>query len=256
VPSDGQTGAEAAQAGHPSLYIIPRGALVRVFLLTTVDTSNPSAVIQFGVASDLIFNRVRQLEFGVRLLGRVSGHPMRERLNLSADTILYPDGLELPIKASAVEADAIGCNIRPGIGARYVPPPAWVQATPYAADLFAGVMGILQSRASQQLTLGAGGLALQQSAPDEVRGAAYQASAHAVDDFAAARLKEVEERYAAYFLVPAGTACCLQLEADLDLTPAHQPRQTPVQTPIQPLVPPSAERSQNTPPTDEPHVPS
>jgi hypothetical protein len=202
-------------------------------------------VIQFGVARDLVFNRRTQLEFGVRLLGRVSGKPMRDRVNLSADTVLYPDGWEAPLKASAVEADELGCDIYPGVSARFVPPPAWVQARPYAAELFAGVMGILQSRASQQLTLGSGGLALQSSTPDQVGGAAYQASAHAVDDLAQARLREFEERYAAHYLVPAGTACCLQLDADLDLVSDALARSTPKSF---------ADRSPTAPPANEPRI--
>ena len=221
--SDGQAGLEPEAGPRAANFVVPKGTLVRTCLLTSVDTGNPSAVIQFGVTSDLVFNRRRQLDFGVRLLGRLSGRPMHGRLNLVADTVLYPDGLEVPASASAVEADEIGCNIRPGVRASYVPPPPWVQATPYVADLFTGLMGILGSRATTQLTVGDNSLGVQTSVPDRFRGSLYQASAQAVDDFAQTRLREVEERYAAYYVIPAGTACCLQLEADLDLAPAHRP---------------------------------
>jgi hypothetical protein len=223
VLSDGQAGLEPEAAPRAASFVVPKGTLVRTCFLTTVDTSNPSAVIQFGVAGDLVFNRRRQLDFGIRLLGRLSGRPMHGRLNLVADTVLFPDGLEVPASASAVEADEMGCNIRPGVRASYVPPPSWVQATPYAADLFTGLMGILGSRATTQLTVGENSLGVQTSVPDRFRGSLYQASAQAVDDFAQARLREIEERYAAYYVIPAGTACCLQLEADLDLAPAHRP---------------------------------
>jgi hypothetical protein len=164
------------------------------------------------------------LDFGTRLLGRLSGRPARDRLNLAADTILYPDGLELPVSASAVEADDSGCNIRPGVAARHIPPPEWVTLTPYASELFTGTMGILASRANSQVAVGVNGVSVQASVPDGIRGSAYQASEQAIQDFTEARLKEMEERYAAYDVIPAGTACCLQLSSDLDLSAAHAPK--------------------------------
>jgi hypothetical protein len=216
-------GLERELAPRASGFVIPKGTLLRVCLLTTADTSNPSSVIQFGVASDLAFNRRRQLDFGTRLLGRLSGRPARGRLNLVADTILFPDGLELPVSAVAVEADDIGCNIQPGVAARHIPQPEWVTLTPYASELFTGTMGILASRANSQVAVGLNGVSVQTTLPDGIRGPAYQASEQAIQDFTDARLKELEERYAAYDVIPAGTACCLQLSSDLDLSAAHAP---------------------------------
>jgi hypothetical protein len=224
VFSDGQGGLEREATPKAVGFLVPKGTLIRVCLLTAVDTSNPSAVIQFGVASDLVFNRSRQLVFGTRLLGRLSGPPMRDRLNLVADTVLYPDGLELPVSARAVEADDIGCNIHPGVAARHITPPEWVTLTPYASEVFTGMMGILASRAGSQVAVGVNGVSVQTSVPSDLRGPASQASEQAIRDFTQARLKEMEERYAAYDLIPAGTACCLQLDSDLDLSAARLPR--------------------------------
>jgi hypothetical protein len=223
---DLQAGLEREPVPSAANFVVPKGTLLRVCLLTTVDTSNPSAVIQFAMAEDLVFNRHRQLDFGTRLLGRLSGRPARGRLNLVADTVLYPDGLELPMSASAVEADEIGCNIQPGVAARHIPSPEWVTLTPYASELFSGTMGILASRANSQVALGVNGVSVQASVPDGIRGSAYQASEQAIQDFTDARLKEMEERYAAYDVIPAGTVCCLQLNSDLDLGAAHAPRRS------------------------------
>jgi hypothetical protein len=212
-------GGPAGRAGgaiDPSLAIVPRGTLVEVYLLTTVDTSNPAAVLQLGAARPLVFHRRRLLPFGTRFLGRLVGGPMRDRLNLGIDTILYPDGRELPIRAAAVEADEDGGSLRPGIAARYYPPPAWVELAPYVSDVITGYLGLLESRASSPVAVGLGGLSLQ-TAASEPRTALYQASAQAIQDFAQARLKELGQRYASFYLVPAGTACWLQLESDLDL---------------------------------------
>jgi hypothetical protein len=204
----------------PDDRFLPRGTLVAVCLLTTVDTSNPAAVIQFAAARDVFFNRRLQLAFGTRFLGRLNGKPLRGRLNLTADAVLFPNGLELPANAAAVEADDSGSDVRPGVEAAFYPPPAWAEAAPYVADFFGGLMGLMESRAQQHFTLGVGGVSVQASAPGDVRAPLYQASDLAVRDFAAARLKEVEDRYAAYYLVPAGTACWLQLDADLPLSKA------------------------------------
>ena len=68
-------------------------------------------------------------------------------------------------------------------------------------------------------------------------------SEQAIQDFTEARLKELEERYAAYDMILAGTACCLQLNSDLDLSAAHAPsgararRDHPKPTPIMPMSP-------------------
>jgi len=109
---------------------------------------------------------------------------------------------------------------------RHIPSPEWVTLTPYASELFSGTMGILASRANSQVALGVNGVSVQASVPDGIRGSAYQASEQAIQDFTDARLKEMEERYAAYDVIPAGTVCCLQLNSDLDLGAAHAPRRS------------------------------
>jgi len=214
-------------------YFLPRGTLLWVYLLTTVDTGNPSAVLQFGAAKNSFFERRCQLPFGTRFLGKLSGRAGRDRLNLTADTILYPDGTEFPLSASAVEADENGISIRPGVAAYFYPPPSWVQVAPYFSDFFTGAMGLLESRAQQQLSIGVGGVSVQTGTNSDLRAPLYQAGAQAVQDFTQARLKELEQRYASYYLVPAGTACWLQLDQDFfgkaDVGKRARPAETPPQ---------------------------
>jgi hypothetical protein len=212
-----------APAATPKFFA-PKGTLIRAFLLTTVDTGNPAAVLQFGAARALVFNHTYQLPFGTRFLGKISGQPVRDRVNLAVDTILYPDGLELPVAATAVEADDAGSNIRPGVEAYYFPPPTWAQVSPYVADFITGYMSLLQSRAEQPVTASVGGVSIQTANSTDVRPPLYQASAQAIQGFTQARLKDIEQRYATYYLIPAGTACWLELERDLDLSRAHQKR--------------------------------
>jgi hypothetical protein len=202
-------------------YLVPKGTLIAACLLTEVDTANPSAIVQFAAARALVFNHRRQLPFGTRFLGALSGPALRDRLNLAVDTILYPDGMELPVRGDCVEADDVGADIRPGIGAYYFPPPSWAQAAPYVSEFVTGYLGLLESRAEPQVTIGGSGVSVQSTGVPPPQAQLYQASAQAIQGFTSARLKEIEQRYAAHYVIPAGTRCWLQLTADLDLGPAH-----------------------------------
>jgi hypothetical protein len=208
-------------AAAAAAFLVPKGTLVQAYLLTEGDTANPSAILQFAAARTLVFNHRSQLPFGTRFLGALNGPPMRDRLNVAVDTILFPNGLELPIRGSCVEAGEGGFDLRPGVGAYYLPPPAWAQAAPYVSDLATGYLGLLESRAQPQVTLGGGSFSIQASGAAAAEGPLYQASAQAIQAFTDARLKELEQRYAAHYVIPAGTGCWLQLTADLDLGPAH-----------------------------------
>jgi hypothetical protein len=204
----------SAPAPAPASDPVPRGTLIQVVLLTAVDTGNPAAVLQFAAARGLVFGHRLRLPFGTRFLGRLSGPPARDRLNLAVDTVLYPDGLELPIRASAVEADDSGASLRPGVAADFVPPPAWVRAAPYVSGAVTGYLGLLEAQAERPVGIGIGGLTL--SSPG-ARAPLDQAAADAVRDFTQAQLKELGDRYAGHFLIPAGTVFWLQLDADLVL---------------------------------------
>jgi hypothetical protein len=243
---DGAAGpAQPASESTPNAaaYLVPRGTLIEAYLLTDVDTGNPAAVIQFAAARTLLFNHREQLPFGTRFLGQLSGQAVRDRVNLTADTILYPDGLELPVSASAVEADDTGATIHPGVAAYYFPPPAWAQVAPYVSDFITGYMGLLQSRAQPQLTVGTGAFSIESSGGGSPEAPLYQASAQAIQNFTQARLKEIDQRYASHYLVPAGTVCWLQLAVDLDLSVAHLETGAAISQPLRALP-----RSASTPP--------
>ena len=114
------------------------------------------------------------------------------------------------------------------MAAEYFPPPTWVQLAPYVSDLATGYLGLLESRAQRQFALGAGGAVLPASAAaDNGQAPLAQASAQAIQDFTQARLKEIIQRNASYYLIPAGTACWLQLDADLDLGAVRVGRREP-----------------------------
>ena len=223
TPSAHEARAAHVRAKTATRYFAPKGTLICVYLLTTVDTSNPSAIIQFGTAKPLVFNHRHQLPFGTRFLGKLTGQPARNRINLAVDTILYADGLELPVSAMAVEADERGSNIYPGIAAYYIPPPQWAQISPYIADFISGYLALLQARADNSFAASVGGVSVRTSDPANPRPPLYEASSHAIQNFTEARLKDIEQRYATAYVVPAGTVCWLQLDRDVDLSRAHSP---------------------------------
>jgi hypothetical protein len=89
-----------------------------------------------------------------------------------------------------------------------------------------GFLGLLQSRAQQGWSIGVAGanaLNVQGTVGDDAKGPAYQASAAAISDYTKDRLREMEERSAGYFLIPAGTACWVEFEADFTGLSDHEP---------------------------------
>ncbi len=204
------------------VYSVPRGSTLEVCLLSTVDTSNPGAIIECALVNDLVFNHVKQIDFGVHILGKLAGNPARGRINISFDTIVTPLGLEVPINASVVECDESLLNYRPGIAAELILPPNWVQASPYIAEVVTGFLGYFKSRVNTPVVVTAGVVNFQSTAADELKRAGAQASATAIEDLAVAKQRQWNEMYGAYYLVHAGTLCSLQLQADLDLHRLHE----------------------------------
>ena len=49
-----------------------------------------------------------------------------------------------------------GSEVRPGVASYYFPPPGWAQMAPYVSEAFSGFMGLLESRAQGQFSIGAG----------------------------------------------------------------------------------------------------
>jgi len=223
--ADGRTasgpGVPGTHSRRPEEHRVPTGTLISVYLLTDVDTGNGSEAVEFGAARALYFNHREQIPFGTRFLGRFSGQVVRDRVSLTADTVLYPDGLELPVSASAVEANDDGTGIYPGIAAYFFPPPAWAQIAPYVSEAVTGYLGLLASRSQPPITITAGSLGIQSAGAADPRTPLYQASAQAIGDFTGNRLKEIEQRYAGHYLVPAGTALWLELTSDLELGAAE-----------------------------------
>jgi hypothetical protein len=197
---------------------IPRGSLLDVCLLSTVDTSNPNALVECALVRDFIFNHIKMVNFGVRFLGKLSGAPIRGRINLLFDTIVTPTGRQISFNASAVQKVDIGFDYRPGLAAKLISPPVWVEASPYVGQVVTGFLNYFKSQVNNPVVVSSAGLSFQQSASAELKSAGALSSASAVEDLSISKQKQWNEMYGAYYLVPGGTYCSLQLQSELDVT--------------------------------------
>jgi hypothetical protein len=219
---EGQLGLVEAIKHSPSLgFMVPRGSMLEVCLLSTVDTSNPGAMIECALVKDLIFNHTKQINAGIRFLGKLVGSPLRGRLNLSFDTLITPSGLEVPLRASAVQREDDLFDYRPGIRAELISAPVWVEASPYIAQVITGFLGYFKSQVNTPIVVASNAISFQASALNELKASGAQASATAIDDLSLNKQKQWSEMYGPYYLVKGGTLCSLQLQADLDLAHLH-----------------------------------
>lgn len=197
---------------------IPKGSLLDVCLLTTVDTSNPAALVECALVRDFSFNHTVSLHFGIRFLGKLSGVPSRGRINVLFDTIVTPTGKQIPINASVVERNERTLDCRPGLTAKLISPPVWVEASPYVAQVLTGFLNYFKSQVSNPVVVSSSAISFQQSAALEFKSAGSQATASALEDLSLTKQKQWNEMYGAYYLVPGGTLCSLQLLTELDIS--------------------------------------
>jgi hypothetical protein len=202
----------------PVTDYIPKGSLLEVCLLSTVDTSNPTALIECALVHDFHFNHISSLRFGIRFLGKLSGVPARGRINVLFDTIVTPSGKQIAINASVVEQDKLTLDCRPGLTAKLISPPLWVEASPYLAQVFTGFLNYFKTQVNNPVIVSTSGISFQQSAAAEFKSAGSQATASALEDLSLTKQRQWNEMYGAYYLVPSGTLCNLQLLTELDVS--------------------------------------
>jgi len=216
--SEGITHNKSDPVISPVKDYIPKGSLLDVCLISTVDTSNPTALIECALVRDFFFNHTKPLSFGIRFLGKLSGVPARGRVNLLFDTIVTPSGKQISINAGVVERDDLSFDCRPGLAAKLISPPVWVETAPYVAQVFTGFLNYFRSRVSNPVVVSSSSISFQQSAASEFKSAGSQASASALEDLSLTKQRQWNEMYGAYYLVPGGTLCSLQLLSELDVS--------------------------------------
>lgn len=206
-PVSTSTSTAAAPTGFDTDRFLPRGFFFPVYLLTTIQTVNQEDIVVLGVAENVIFQHKVQLPFGTRLLGSASGSSFEDRVSVNVDTILYPDGRELPISAFLKDAS----DLSSGVKGYYIPQPLRVQLTPYINEFIASWTQAATQRYSGSRDNNDGLVSL----------AGAEQSANLIREQANRIQQRLDRRYPEKVVVPIGTKAFVQLRSPLDLTRAR-----------------------------------
>lgn len=212
-------------------YVVPRGEWISCYLLTSVESSSfDDTIIELGVAEPVFFNRRMQIPFGARIFATVNGKAVRMRMPLTADGIRYPNGLELPLRGSVKGEDRTA-----GVPAYYIAAPEWSQISPFVGTFLE--TWIAAEKQSARGTTTGGGLigslvGASNSKEFNPKAEASIAAATGLNDLIKARFKDVEERFGAHLVIPAGTKVWVQLTADANLAKAHISPRKPWSDPL------------------------
>ncbi len=209
---DTRTSAQQAKAavqvvptGFETYNFLPRGWLFPVYILSTVQTVNQEDIVIMGVAENIIFQHKVQIPFGTRLLGSAAGLSFEDRIAINVDTILYPDGRELPLSAFLKDANDLSSGVR----GYYIPQPIRVQLAPYVSQFID-----TWSKALAERYIG-------DSGDSESTREALDQTSDLISDQAKKIQERLDRRYPEKVVVPIGTKAYVQLRAPLDLTQAQ-----------------------------------
>lgn len=204
-------------SGFETNNFLPRGALIPVYFLTTVKTGTLEDMVMLGVAENVIFNHRVQLPFGTRLLGSASAAGDGDRIAINVDTILFPNGDELPISGLAKDTDR-----GPGVRGYYIPQPLWVQILPYVNNFLAAYLDTLQETFTATTTFNQNGTLItsQQQQIDQFSPQTQLAASasEALRDATQVTMASLNALYKPYIVIPPGTAAFVQLRQATDIT--------------------------------------
>jgi hypothetical protein len=203
-------------AKHRRIFM-PRGEELTVFLLNTIETGKIASFIQLGVARPAYFDGRMVMPFGAILIGASAQSGVRDRIQISVSAVRFMKDLpELSVKGIAVDPDGAV-----GVRAYYIPQPTLVQLAPYLDTFVTAFASYEASNQVSSVSLGAATVQLNPAA--EARQSAISAAAAAINDFSAAQLKELQSRYEAHLILPAGTEFKILLTSDFDADPFYEP---------------------------------
>ena len=193
---------------------LPRGEIIPVYVMQTVETGRFPTLVQFAVAKTIWFNGKPVIPFGTRFMA-TAGLSVRDRITFNVDSLRRRDGLEI-----ACQAIVLGSDQATGVKAYYLPPPALVQAAPYVASFAQAYADLMKLRASStSIQIGSVGISSSQRSDGQVtQEAAIASASQALSDFLASQLTDLKERFAGYLTVPEGTSGFVQLTANTDFT--------------------------------------
>jgi len=217
-PGEPPGGSRPRPSGFETKKFLPRGAVIPVYVLSMIKTGNMEDMVEMGVAKNVVFNGKVQLPFGTRILGSAAGAGDGDRIAVNVDTILFPNGDELPISATVKDMDR-----GPGIRGYYIPQPLWLQMLPYVNNFLAAYLNTLQKTITTDVTYVTpnGMTVTQQQQTSDLSDAQTQLLSSASQSLQQATLvtmQELNKLYKPYLVVPPGTPAFVQLRQATDLT--------------------------------------
>jgi|GEM_PF-2243190 hypothetical protein len=198
----------AIPTGFDTNDFLPRGTIFPVYILSTVQTVNQEDMVVMAVAENVIFQHKIQLPFGTRLLGTAGGSNFEDRVMIDVDTILYPDGRELPISGFLKDASDLSSGVR----GYYIPQPFAIQMTPFVAEFIDLWTQATAQRFSSEHISSNGGTTYT---------SALSNASDLINQQANKIQTRLDRRYIEKVVVPIGTKAYVSLRSPLDLTKAH-----------------------------------
>jgi len=214
APASNPSAANRTLSGFNTGEFLPRGYEIEAYLLSRVETGNQETVVTLGVARNIVHNGKLLLPMGTRLLGSSAGAAVRDRVPIRVDTVLYPNGDEMPISAVVRDADKMT-----GVRSYYIPPPTWVQMAPFVNDFLSAYLAILAQNQNRGISLQLGEVRVQPQVPTfDAKTEALNATSKAIQTFAERQMTELSRRYAATNVVPPGTRVWVVVQSATDFT--------------------------------------
>ena len=205
--------APPAPTGFDTKDFLPRGFLFPVYILTTIQTVNQEDLVIMGVAENVIFQHKVQIPFGTRLLGSAAASSFEDRVSVNIDTILYPDGRELPVSAFLKDA----ADLSSGVRGYYIPQPLQVQLVPYVNEFIAAWTQATADRFANNNN--------SNDNSSSNNGEGTRAAADSTANLIRAQAQKIQERLDRRFpekvVVPIGTKAYAQIRSPLDLSQAR-----------------------------------
>lgn len=209
-PQNQETVRIAQPTGFETGQFLPRGYMFPVYILSTVQTVGQEDMVVMAVAENVVFQHKVQLPFGTRLLGQGAATSFEDRIAINVDTILYPDGRELPISAFLKDP----FDLSSGVRGYYIPQPLRVQLTPYVNEFLATWLEATVDRYSNNQDSDNG------DSDEDSRVSALEGGSDLIRDQARKIQDRLNNRFPEKVVIPIGTKAYVQLRSALDLTQA------------------------------------
>jgi hypothetical protein len=205
--------------GFTTNNFLPRGTQIPVVVVSDVNTGNVESPVEMMVAHDIVFQGNVVLRFGTKILGAAAADGVRNRVLINADTILYPDGRELPLSALVM-----GDDLSTGVPAYFIPIPVDVAAFAYANQFLVSYLqqfGNNSSNTVQSLLLSNGVAgALTNNGTFSAKDAAVNAGSNAIQQFASQYGQTLYNLNAPHLFLPKGSTAVVYLRSAVDFTKA------------------------------------